>query len=229
MRIGFHGLDLPDGKQKYADPVFQALVDKFCPKKTSPFFAEFLRDECVQCDGILVAHDSLLDILIMDIEKLETRKARGAEGRELALIDKCLDTLEKETPIGRLEFVDGERELVRSLAPVTLKPMAIVDETPELSEAITRMLDATQTVLFYTAGNPEVHAWPVAAGSDIVTCAGKIHSDLARGFIRADVVSHIDLLECHNMNDARAKGLVEVVDREYVVRPGDVIEVRFSV
>jgi hypothetical protein len=229
MRIGFHGLDLPEGKSKYDDPILQALADKFQPKKVSPFFAEFLRDEFVQCDGILVARDSLLDALIMDMEKLETRKERGAEGAELALIDKCLHALEQELPLCRLELAGGERELMRSLAPVTLKPTAIVDETPELSAAITLMLDTTRTVFFYTAGKPEVHAWPMPAGSDIVTCAGSIHSDLARGFIRADVVNHADLLSAHNMNDAKAKGLVQLVNREYIIRPGDVIDVRFSV
>jgi ribosome-binding ATPase YchF (GTP1/OBG family) len=165
----------------------------------------------------------------MDMEKLETRRERGAHGAELALIDKCLAALEQETPLCSLEFANGELEFARALAPVTLKPTAVTDTTPDVRDAIELMLEATGTVFFYTAGKQEVHAWPVPEGSDIVTCAGRIHSDLARGFIRADVINHSLLLEHHSMNDAKAKGAVQVVDRDYIIQPRDVIEVRFAV
>ena len=65
--------------------------------------------------------------------------------------------------------------------------------------------------------------------SDIVTCAGKIHSDLARGFIKAEIVSYDDLMSVYNWQEARTKGLVKLVDRDYNIREGDVIEIRFNV
>ena len=65
--------------------------------------------------------------------------------------------------------------------------------------------------------------------SDIVTCAGKIHSDLARGFIKADIVSYQDFMQVYNMQEARTKGLVKLVDRDYTIRAGDIIEIRFNV
>ncbi len=74
-----------------------------------------------------------------------------------------------------------------------------------------------------------MHAWPIKEGSDIVTCAGKIHSDLARGFIKADIVSYPDLMKVFNWQEARAQGLVRLVDRDYIIREGDVIEIRFNV
>ena len=74
-----------------------------------------------------------------------------------------------------------------------------------------------------------MHAWPVKEGSDIVTCAGKIHSDLARGFIKADIVRYEDLIKVFNWQEARTKGLVRVVDRDYIIQAGDVIEIRFNV
>jgi len=74
-----------------------------------------------------------------------------------------------------------------------------------------------------------VHAWPVKENSDIVTCAGKIHSDLARGFIKAEIVSYEDLIRVYNWQEARTKGLVKLVDRDYTIRAGDVIEIRFNV
>jgi ribosome-binding ATPase YchF (GTP1/OBG family) len=66
----------------------------------------------------------------------------------------------------------------------------------------------------------EVHAWQVPEGSDIVTCAGRIHTDLARGFIKGDMAGFEDFLKCHNWNDCQRKGLVKVVDRDYIIKPG---------
>jgi len=69
----------------------------------------------------------------------------------------------------------------------------------------------------------------VQRDSDIVTCAGKIHSDLARGFIKADIVSYDDFMQVYNMQEARSKGLVKLVDRDYIIREGDIIEIRFNI
>ncbi len=62
-----------------------------------------------------------------------------------------------------------------------------------------------------------------------MTCAGKIHSDLARGFIKADIVSYEDFLQVYNMQEARSKGLVKLVDRDYTIQEGDIIEIRFNI
>ncbi|MCX6985381.1 MAG: DUF933 domain-containing protein, partial [Lentisphaerae bacterium] len=79
------------------------------------------------------------------------------------------------------------------------------------------------------AGKPEVHAWLIRKGSDIVTCAGKIHTDLAKGFIKADIVSFNDFKDVFNLQEARTKGLVKLVGREYIIQEGDIIEIRFNV
>ncbi len=229
MKIGFCGFEMPEGKTKYNDPILIELEKKFEPKKVSPFFAEFVEENFVQCDGILIASDSLLDLLILDIEKFETRDQRSEEQAEKDLVLKCLENLENEIPLCKVEFSDSEKEILNALAPLSLKPTVVLDEQPDVNDAITLMLEATKTMFFYTAGKQEVHAWPMPEGSDAVTCAGKIHSDLARGFIKADIVTHSDLLTSHNLNDARSKGLVQLVDKKYIIKHGDVIEIRFNV
>jgi len=229
MKIGFCGFEMPEGKIKYIDPILIELEKKFDPKKVTPFFAEFIMEEFTHCDGILISSCSLLDLLILDIEKFETRDQRSESQEEKNLVQKCLEQLEKETPLCRVDFSDSEKEILKTLAPMSLKPTVVLDEQPEVNEAIKLMLEAAKTMFFYTAGKQEVHAWPMPEGSDAVSCAGKIHSDLARGFIKADVVPYTDLLTAHNFNDARSKGLVQLVDKNYTIKHGDVIEIRFNV
>jgi hypothetical protein len=82
---------------------------------------------------------------------------------------------------------------------------------------------------FFTAGEDECRAWTLRAGSSAVDAAGAIHSDLARGFIRAEVVTYDDLMACGSMAEARKRGLLRAEGKAYQVRDGDVIEVLFNV
>jgi GTP-binding protein YchF len=83
-------------------------------------------------------------------------------------------------------------------------------------------------VSFLTAGPDEVRAWPIVDGSSAVDAAGVIHTDLARGFIRAETVAYEDLLELGSMAEARKAGRLRSEGKTYRVRDGDVIEILFS-
>lgn len=82
---------------------------------------------------------------------------------------------------------------------------------------------------FLTAGEDECRAWTIAKGDDIVTAAGKIHSDLAKGFISAEVVHFEDWRALGGMKEARAKGKLRNEGRTYVVHDGDIINIKFNV
>jgi len=229
MKICCIGFDLPEGKVKYQDEIVISLEQKLSPKKTTPFYVEFTRDDFSHCDAFLVAREKIWDLLILDLEKLEARRDRTGEAAEQELLDKCLGYLEQEVPLCDGQFSEAELVILKTLAPLSLKPTLVATEAPELSDAITQVLKKSGLIFFYTADKKEVHAWPVQQDSDIVTCAGKIHSDLARGFIKADIVSYHDFMQVYNMAEARTKGLVKLVDRDYTIRPGDIIEIRFNV
>ena len=83
-------------------------------------------------------------------------------------------------------------------------------------------------VSFLTAGPDEVRAWPIPSGSTAVDAAGAIHSDLARGFIRAETVAYEDLLELGSMAEARKHGRLRSEGKTYLVKDGDVLEILFS-
>lgn len=82
---------------------------------------------------------------------------------------------------------------------------------------------------YLTAGEPEVRAWTIKKGTKAPQAAGKIHSDFERGFIRAEIVSYDDLMECGTYTNAKEKGLVRLEGKEYVVQDGDIILFRFNV
>jgi ribosome-binding ATPase YchF (GTP1/OBG family) len=83
-------------------------------------------------------------------------------------------------------------------------------------------------ISFLTAGPDEVRAWPIRADSTAVDAAGAIHSDLAKGFIRAEVVAYEDLLRFGSMAEARRNGRLRSEGRTYRVHDGDVVEILFS-
>ena len=217
---------MPEGKTKYEDDVLQALADKDNPKKVSPYFAEFVRGEFVECDAIVAAEASVLDVLIIDMETIEARVARMAEDEDGSFMRRCLETLESETPLGAMELSDEEREELKSLGVVSLKPVVSIESDDDINATIARALEAAGLSFFYTSGPTESHAWLITAGSDAVTCAGKIHTALAEGFIKADVVGFDEYMSCHNFNECKSKGISRLVDADYIVQPREVIEIR---
>ena len=82
---------------------------------------------------------------------------------------------------------------------------------------------------FFTAGEDECRAWTLRRGSTAVDAAGAIHSDLARGFIRAEVIGFEDLLTCGSMVEARKRGLLRQEGKTYLVKDGDVLQILFNV
>ena len=84
-------------------------------------------------------------------------------------------------------------------------------------------------ISFLTAGEPEVRAWTITQGTRAPQAAGKIHSDIERGFIRAEVISFEELMACGSLAAAREKGLVRSEGKDYVMQDGDVVLFRFNV
>lgn len=84
-------------------------------------------------------------------------------------------------------------------------------------------------VSYLTAGEPEVRAWTIEKGTKAPQAAGKIHSDFERGFIRAEVVSYKDLIDCGSMAVVKEKGLLRSEGKDYVMQDGDVVLFRFNV
>jgi ribosome-binding ATPase len=100
---------------------------------------------------------------------------------------------------------------------------------PSRERVLKAIFQLTELITFYTSGEKEVHAWLLKRGSNAVEAADSIHSDLARGFIRAEVQSVDDLLRLGSEREVKAAGLHHTEGKDYIVQDGDEIEIRFSV
>jgi GTP-binding protein YchF len=110
---------------------------------------------------------------------------------------------------------------------------ALLDEfgvhEPGLDKVIRAGYGALDLITFLTTGEDETRAWEVRRGARAPEAAGVIHTDLERGFIRAEVIAYDDLVAAGSMEHAKAKGLIRVEGKEYEVREGDILHVRFAV
>ncbi|MCI9449718.1 MAG: redox-regulated ATPase YchF [Clostridiales bacterium] len=108
-----------------------------------------------------------------------------------------------------------------------------LDEMGIKESGLDRLIKASYSLLGYisylTAGPKEVRAWTITRGTKAPQAAGKIHSDFERGFIRAEIVSFDDLMECGSMTAAKERGLVRSEGKDYVICDGDVVLFRFNV
>ena len=154
-------------------------------------------------------------------------------------------------------LADYGEELPPELDPLTTKPVVVVEnsangidlaleeELAELDEAEAaafreggrsaldevagRLKDALDLVTFFTAGEKETRAWTLRRGQSALDAAGTIHSDIARGFIRCEVIGWQDLVECGSRAEVAKRGLQRLEGKDYVVQDGDVLNVRFNV
>jgi ribosome-binding ATPase YchF (GTP1/OBG family) len=153
-------------------------------------------------------------------------------------------------------LADWPSELPEALEPLTTKPLLAVENGPNgidlqleaelaemapeeaaeyregpsaLDEVVRRLTEALDLVTFFTAGEKETRAWTLRRGQTALDAAGTIHTDIARGFIRAEVVRWDDLVRLGSHAEVARAGLQQLEGKTYVVADGDVLNVRFNV
>jgi len=133
------------------------------------------------------------------------------KGRDVFLVSAALEVEARNFP------EEEKRELRRSLGLAEAGPLGIVE----------RCLARLGLIRFYTVKGVESRAWAIEQGTNIVEAAGRIHTTMAEGFIKADVLTYDDLLVAGDFHAAREHGKVRVEGRNYVVKDGDVILIKF--
>ena len=236
-----------------------------------------------------------LELIFADIETVNKRldkakknlKADKKYQTEIDLLERILTTLENGKSARTIEFNEEEKEIVKDMFLLTIKPILYIANVSEeqlenvkedsnvkkvveyaknenaevvplcvkmeeeistlegqdkkemlemynldesgLDKVIKKSYDLLGLMSFLTAGEPEVRAWTIKKGTKAPEAAGKIHSDIQRGFIKAEIVSYEDLIKSGNMVQAREKGLVRSEGKEYVMQDGDIVLFKFNV
>ncbi len=199
---------------------------------------------------LLVADTDHVAKRLERVEKL-AKSGDAAVRKEAEVLRAILSHLEAGKPL--TEWVG---ELPDELDPLTTKPLIAIVNGPEgidckleaelaempdddaaafrdgasaLDEVVGRLKDALGLITFFTAGEKETRAWTLRNGQTALEAGGTIHSDIARGFIRCEVIRWNDLLDAGSHAEASKRGTQRLEGKTYVVQDGDVINIRFNV
>ncbi len=133
---------------------------------------------------------------------------------------------------GMLVALKGKLEMEIAQLPPDEMEMFLeeygIDE-PSLNRMIKLSYDLLGLISFFTVGEDEVRAWTVREGATAPEAAGEIHTDLQKGFIRAEVVNYEELMALGSMAEAKSKGKLRLEGKEYIVKDGDILNIRFHV
>lgn len=165
---------------------------------------------------------------ILYIANISEEQIENAENDELVL--KVKEYAAKENAEVIPLCVKIEEEL-SGLEDEDKKEMleALELEESGLDKVIKKSYDLLGLMSFLTAGEPEVRAWTIKKGTKAPQAAGKIHSDIERGFIKAEIVSYDDLMKEGSMVAAKEKGLVRQEGKDYIMQDGDIVLFKFNV
>jgi ribosome-binding ATPase YchF (GTP1/OBG family) len=231
------------GELRQADALL-AVLDGFSDGADPSADLETLRLELV------VADREHVDRRLERVRK-EAKSGDRDKRQEVAQTERLLAHLDESHPLS-----EWAGEIPEELEPLTTKPLIAIEngprgidaalemelaELPEeeaaefrsgpsaLADVVLRLKDALSLITFFTVGDTEARSWTLRYGQTALDAAEAIHSDIARGFIRCEVIRWDDLLECGSHAEAARRGLQRLEGKAYVVEDGDVLNVRFNV
>jgi ribosome-binding ATPase len=200
-----------------------------------------------------------LELLVADRDHVERRLERVGKQAKSGDLKLKQEVGELERVLAHVDgggtLADWSGDLPAELEPLTTKPLLAVENGPSgidlkleaelaelgedaadfregasaLEEVVRRLTDELGLISFFTAGDKETRAWTLRRGQSALDAAATIHSDIARGFIRAEVIRWDDLVEAGSHAEAARAGLQRLEGKTYEVQDGDVLNVRFNV
>jgi len=227
--FGVSGIIL--GKHNLKDPRLDQ-ADKLAEaeKKTCAQVDVVDEKELSTADAILTSRSSLSDLLMKDLDFVETRLSRDAGEAEKAVLQKLAEVLISEKPVSAAGLTAEELAAISAHNFFSSKPV-IAASDEELKAPETVLLRAYQEsgwLCFLTVGGKENRAWPIRAGATAAEAAGTIHTDLQKGLVRAEVISFADFVEFGGETGAKRAGKMRPELKTYVMQDYDVVNFRSS-
>jgi len=227
--FGISGITL--GKHNIKDPRLDQ-ADKLveAQKKTYAQVDIVEEKELLTVDAVLTGRASLSDLLMKDLEAVETRLGRDPSESEKAVLQKLADALLSEKAVSAVGLTADELKAISAHNFYSNKPVIVAEEA-ELTAHDALMVRAFKEsgyVSFLTVGGKENRAWPIRAGTTAWEAAGTIHTDIQKGFIRAEIISFADFLQAGGETQAKRAGKQRLELKTYVMQDYDVVNFRFN-
>ena len=233
MKIGIVAIDgISAGKANLMDSRLEMIKKIFNSAKKVYIQPDLIveSEKLKEADGIVCPESSKLDLVINDLEFAETRLERSEDGFEKKLLSRFKDFLDKETFLSSVALSEEESKLISGYPLLTIKPVYLA-KPQELEDKDALLLSAYAAfgyISFFTGAEKDAHGWSIKKGANAWEAAGCIHSDIQKGFIRAEVVSFKDLVADGSLSQARNNNHMRLENKEYVVCDGDYMLFRFN-
>ena len=232
MKIALFGIsDIKQGRHNLKDPRLDQ-ADKLveADKKTHAQVEVLGEDQLLEADAVLASQDSKLDLILKDLEFVETRLGRQPQPAERAALEKIKALLESERFIFNADLSPEEMQSVAAHSFLTNKPITVAAqaEFQNVDSLVVRAFAEAGYISFLTVGGKENRAWPIRKGATAWEAAGTIHSDIQKGFIRAEIISFADFVEAGGETQAKRAGKQRLEMKPYVVQDYDLVNFRFN-
>jgi ribosome-binding ATPase YchF (GTP1/OBG family) len=222
ITLGKH--NIKDEKLDQADKLVKAK------KKTYAQVEIAAEAEALESDVILAPKDAKTDLVLRDLDFVETRLSRQPEEKEKTLLSKMKEALEKEEFISAIGLTAEDKELISGYGLLTIKPIVLVnkEELEDMGVLLVKVLAQSGFICFLTVGDKENRAWLIKKGTTAWEAAGAIHSDIQQGFIRAEIINFADFIQSGGETQAKQAGKMRLEQKEYIMQDGDLVNFRFN-
>ncbi|RKY32185.1 MAG: hypothetical protein DRP74_03245 [Candidatus Omnitrophota bacterium] len=232
MKIGIFSIpEVNPGKRSIKDGRLDE-INKFSQAKKKTYLQlDFIGEEALlESDMILLKEESRADLILKDLEFVETRLGRAEQDNEKKLLEKLKNILEKEEFVYKSALTEEEKASISAYGLMTNRPTVFLkkEELEDLDNSLSSALRENGFISFFTSNEKESRAWLIKQGISAWEAAGLIHSDIQKGFIRAEVISFSDLTQAGGINQAKQAGKMRLEQKEYRVQDADLINFRFN-
>ncbi len=220
--LGKH--NIKDSRLDQADKLVKAK------KKTYPQVEVAGEDAALEADIIMIPGDAKADLILKDLDFVETRLARSPGDKEKSVLTRMKEALEKEEFVSTIGLSEEDREAVSGYGLLTLKPVVIIDkaEIEDTGSLLAKVLAQSGFICFLTVGDKENRAWLIKKGTTAWEAAGAIHSDIQKGFIRAEIIAFSDFIQAQGETQAKQAGKMRLEQKDYVMQDADLVNFRFN-
>lgn len=232
MKISLFSIsEIPLGRHNVKDTRLDQVDSITKSRKKTYIQVELVSgDAALDADAILVSKSCLPDLILKDLEFVETRLGRTDSEEEKTLLNKLKGILEKEELIFNAGLTREEKAGLAGYGLLTKKPV-IAAEAGDLEKTdalLSRCLAEGGFISFFTTGEKETRAWLIKKGITAWEAAGAIHSDIQRGFIRAEIIAFDDFIRAGGETGAKQQGKLRLEQKDYVMQDADLVNFRFN-